>query len=349
MTEEIKDLGQEFQETENNDAPMTSMAEAFEAALKEAEAKNEQPQEVALADEKDESHEEEENRTDSESNEESKLEEKEDSKLTPPNEWTQEEKDLFEEAVAKEELKPLVEKMKDRYGNLKKGFYKKAEELANEKKFSSQFREIFEPYEDALKKNGHTPSSYVKDLVKWDIAFTKDAPTAIKSLMEAFSVTPDKLGFSNDADYYENEETAQLRLENERLKKKIYGNSDLSKRNAENSAAEQIRDFKYSLNELGEPKYPLFDEVRHEMQIILNAGKAQTLEEAYNLSPTVREKELNSKMLEKEKGELESARIKAAKAKKMARSVKPSKTASSSGGAGLDFKAALAANLSNVG
>lgn len=259
-------------------------------------------------------------------------EEKDDAFPLIPKEWTAEEKEEFEAVLANPELKKSAELMITRYDNLKKGFYKKADELASTKKEVSEWNDIFDPYKDALKQRGYTPTAYVGRLIGVDRRLSAEPDKVIKELMEAYKVTPEKLGFSNGADdYYENDEISQLKKKIESLENTYKTTAVSAERTEEESNARAIRDFKFAIDESGEPKYPLFDEVKEEMAILLNSGKAKSLEDAYSKSPTVKEKLAEAEKERRSKEDLEAARKKAVIAKKAGKGVKNTSDASYSG------------------
>lgn len=267
-----------------------------------------------------------------------------------PKEWTAEEKEEFEAVLANPELKKSAELMITRYDNLKKGFYKKADELANTKKEVSEWNEIFDPYKDALKQRGYTPTAYVGRLISVDRRLSAEPEKVIKELMEAYKVTPEKLGISNGADdYYENDEISQLKQKIESLEKTYKNTSEVTERQTEEANLRAIRDFKFAIDETGEPKHPLFEEVKEEMAILLNTGKATSLEDAYLKSPTVKEKLAEAEKERRSKDELEAARKKAAMAKKASKGVKNTSDASYSGASTKDLSELLKEGFREAG
>jgi len=259
-----------------------------------------------------------------------------------PSEWTEEEKREFEQILENPDLEKSAKIMIDRYGSLKKGFYKKADELAKTKRDLSEWSEIFDPYQEALKQRGYTPASYVNSLLNVDRQLAQDPAAVIKQLMESYKVTPEKLGFSNDADdYYEDDKISRLEKEIESLKNQGKQEKELTSRQQADENARMVREFKFAIDESGEPKYPMFEEVKEEMAILLDKGKATTLEDAYFKSPTVKEKLVEEREEKKKKEELVAARKKAASAKKAGRGVKTSSSASYSGPDNRDLETML--------
>lgn len=260
-----------------------------------------------------------------------------------PNEWTAEEKEKFEDLLENPETKEAAKVLIDRYDNLKKGFYKKADELAQTKKNLSEFDEIFDPYKDALKQRGYTPARYVSRLLDVDRQLSHNPAAVIKNLMEAYKVTPDKLGISNGADdYYEDDKVAQLERKILELEARSTKQTEDAGRTERESYAQMVRDFRFAVNESGEPKYPLYEEVKEEMAILLQSGKASTLEEAYKLSPTVKEKSFERQQEMKKQKELDEARLRARQAKKSSKAAKPSAGSAAAANDSVDLKDMLA-------
>jgi hypothetical protein len=92
--------------------------------------------------------------------------------------------------------------------------------------------------------------------------------------------------------------------------------------------AKQIKDFEFAIDDNGEPRYPLFKEVKDEMGILLNKGKAKTLEEAYEMSPTVRAQAIEAKSAMRSREDIEEEKRRVTKAKKAAKGVSNKKIVS---------------------
>lgn len=256
------------------------------------------------------------------------VEEKEDDAFSLiPKEWSAEEKDKFEDLLESDDplLKDAAKVLTERYSGLRKGFHKKAEELASVRKEYAPIKELFDPHMQALQQLGQTPDSYVKNLMVWDSKLAQAPEAAIKELMETYKVTPEKLGFSNDADdYYEDDKIARLEKEIESLKNAGKQQLQSKEQASERQVLQAVNDFKHAIDENGEAKYPLFEDVRHEMEILIRNGKATTLEEAYKISPTVKEKTFQSRQEQEKQKQLEAERRKAREAKRSSKTVKSS-------------------------
>lgn len=264
--------------------------------------------------------------------------EKEDNEELPdykiiPNEWTEEQKNKFKAALDNPEMKEQAEILINRYKDLKKGFYDKSVELADVKKVSSQWNDIFDPYKAAFEQRGTTPVDYVKSLIDVDRQLASNPAAVIKRFIEGYKVTPEQLGFQqreSEDDYYENETITQLKKEIHDLKTMVTQKELRESQTQQKSVTDAVREFEHAIDENGNPKYPYFKEVKEEMAVLLQTGKAKDLEEAYKKSPTVREKMLEIKSKEQSENDLQQRRERIKKAKIAGRSVKTQGTTATS-------------------
>lgn len=269
---------------------------------------------------------------------EDKGEDNEEEDLFPiiSKDWSKEEQERFTSALKTPELKEAASVFTERYEQLKKGFYKKADETANLKKTLSAWEEVYDSgAKETLAKRGINEQDYVKQLLQVDRMLSQNPAETIKKIMEGFKVTPDQMGFStskaDDADgddFFDsdNKQIDQLKKEIADLKSSMQQEKTQVVEQQQKSVESQIRDFKHAIDDNGEPKYPLFEEVKEEMSIFLQNGKASTLEEAYNMSPTIKEKKLSAKSEADEKAKLEADRKKVQDAKRASRGVSNKKS-----------------------
>lgn len=286
---------------------------------KEEEVVGEQPEPQPESDEVEEG--------EASENPEEKEEKKEEEFPVIPNDWTAEEKERFQSALDNPELKDQASVLIDRYNNLKKGFYKKAEEGAELKKQVSAWNDIFDDNAKAqLNKNGFDEHQYVQHMMSVDRRLSTEPAAVINELMEAYKVSPDQLGLakgeSSDDSYFDyDNEINQLKNEVTSLKSQLKGNEAARINQEQVSVQSQLRDFEHSIDENGDPLYPLFNEVKEEMAILIQAGKANDLKEAYNKAPTVVKSQLERQAEIKSKKDLEADRKKVADAKRASRGI----------------------------
>lgn len=241
-----------------------------------------------------------------------------------PKEWKKEEKEKFEAVLNNPETKEAAEVLISRYENLRKDYHRKAGERAEFAKQVSSWDEIFDDRaKEALKARGIEAPEYVKRLLSVEQSLiTNPAPT-IKKLMEAYRVDPKQLvsDESNDEVVDYDKTITELKKEVAQLKQgNVQNKTDIAARQ-DAEIAKQIRDFKFAIDESGEPKHPLFEEAYDEMSSLIVKGKAKTLEEAYEMSPTVKLAKMQEEAERKKEVDLQEEKRKVAKAKKAAKGI----------------------------
>ena len=241
-----------------------------------------------------------------------------------PKEWKKEEKEKFEAVLNNPETKEAAEVLISRYENLRKDYHRKAGERAEFAKQVSSWDEIFDDRaKEALKARGIEAPEYVKRLLSVEQSLiTNPAPT-IKKLMEAYRVDPKQFvnDESNDEVVDYDKTITELKKEVAQLKQgNVQNKTDIAARQ-DAEIAKQIRDFKFAIDESGEPKHPLFEEAYDEMSSLIVKGKAKTLEEAYEMSPTVQLAKMQAEAERQKEVDLQEEKRKVAKAKKAAKGI----------------------------
>lgn len=241
-----------------------------------------------------------------------------------PKEWKKEEKEKFEAVLNNPETKEAAEVLISRYENLRKDYHRKAGERAEFAKQVSSWDEIFDDRaKEALKARGIEAPEYVKRLLSVEQSLiTNPAPT-IKKLMEAYKVDPKQFvsNESNDEVVDYDKTITELKKEVAQLKQGNVQNETNIAARQDAEIAKQIRDFKFAIDESGEPKHPLFEEAYDEMSSLIVKGKAKTLEEAYELSPTVKLAKMQAEAERQKEVDLQEEKRKVAKAKKAAKGI----------------------------
>jgi hypothetical protein len=246
-----------------------------------------------------------------------------------PKEWTKKEQEVFQEALDNPDLKDAAEAFISRYESLREGFHKKAGERAEFAKKQSMWDEVFDDKaKEALRQRGINEPEYVKRLLNVERNLIANPAETIKRLMEAYKVDPQMVvSGSSDDDITDYDKTiAEMKKEIAGLKQGKQQTAEQAAVNEEAYIAKQVKDFEFAIDETGELKYPLFSSVKDEMGILLQKGKAKTLEEAYNMSPTVKSDKLEKKAELQSRQDIEDEKRKVAKAKKAARGITNRKT-----------------------
>lgn len=248
-----------------------------------------------------------------------------------PKEWSKKEKESFEQALEDPNLKTAAETFIGRYENLKKDYYKKATETAEMRKSVSEWDDVFdESAKGALQARGINETEYVKRLLNVERQLISNPVDTIKKLTQAYGVDIKQLvgDATEDDGVIDYDKTiSEMKKELNALKSKESQTKNQAAAQNEANVAKQVKDFQFAVDETGELMYPHFKEVKDEMGILLQNGKAATLEEAYNMSPTIKEMMLEQKQELKTKADIEEEKRKVARAKKASKGVHNKKTA----------------------
>lgn len=248
-----------------------------------------------------------------------------------PKEWSEKERTSFQSALDNPELKDAAETFIGRYENLKKDYYRKATETAEMRRSVSEWDEVFdESAKGALQARGINEREYVQRLLNVERQLIQNPVDTFKKLAQAYRVDIKQLVDNNTDDdgIIDYDKTiSEMKQELDSLKNKELQTKTQSAADAEAGIAKQIKDFEFAIDETGELKYPDFKEVRDEMAILINKGKATTLEDAYELCPTIKEKRLHERSELDSKKQIQEEKRKVAKAKKAAKGVTNKKVA----------------------
>lgn len=248
-----------------------------------------------------------------------------------PNEWPEEEKAAFQAALDNPDLAEPAKMFMERYENLKKGFYKQGRDNAEVRKSAQEWDNVFtSDMKTNLQASGLTPQSYIKtQLLPQVQQFTQDPKGWLKLQVQQLGLSPEDLGFNTkisedkSEDEYVDPDLAQMKARLATLEGENLNSRQSAVQQQQAAIQNQIQTFKEAKDDKGNIKYPHFTAGQEEMGVLLNTGKAASLEDAYVKSPTVKQLEMEEKnfgsTLEEE---LVEKRKKASKAKKSSKSVK---------------------------
>lgn len=203
--------------------------------------------------------------------------------IIAPEHWAAEDKEVFNSLDARGR-----EFLLRRHKDMEAAHTKKQQELADKRKQVEGVLKAVEPYEDYLKRNGLSREEAVNKLLataqRLDESNPQDKVAILQNLARDYGV---QLGNQEEAEPLSHE--AQLLLDkinrieadNYRLQEAHRLREEALRWKEESSLQSVIEDFSSQKDENGNPKYPHFDALREDMGLLLNAGKAQSLEEAY--------------------------------------------------------------------
>lgn len=203
--------------------------------------------------------------------------------ISAPEHWAAEDKEVFSSLDARGR-----EFLLRRHKDMEAAYTKKQQALADERKQAEAVIKAVEPYEDYLRRNGLTREEAVNKLLataqRLDESNPQDKIAILHNLARDYGV---QLGNQEEPEPLSHE--AQLLLDkinrieadNYRLQEAHRLHQESLRWKEESSLQSVIDDFSSQKDENGNLKYPHFDTLREDMGLLLNAGKAQNLEDAY--------------------------------------------------------------------
>ncbi len=201
----------------------------------------------------------------------------------------------------------------------------------------SDVRKALEPYREQLALAGITEGQAVSRLLAAQRTLEQDPETGFRWLADSFIRGPDqakkiiatiaaKHGISIDDITTEDDdldpEVRTLRAELAELRQSIQQREQASQQTQAQSAAQQIAQFAAETAENGDLLRPHFDTVKPAMAALLSAGKANSLEDAYDMAvwaePSIRSSLVEAERVAARKAAADAARSKATNARKAA-------------------------------
>ena len=289
---------------------------------------------------------------------EDKIEEKVEETKTPNN-WNAEEKKAFEdipdEILTQDGTTISLKAMKDvalnRYEDLLKGFHEKAREATTAKKGSEEWNKLLDPYKPQLTAAGMEPQQWIGTILQGVHNLQQNPAAVIKDLIGTYKVSAADLGIkteqSEDEDDFHGEsdpKVTKLETTIDTLQKRLDSFENANIQRSNQTVQDEMTAFKDAQDVDGNLTHPHFDEAREEMGILMQTGKAKTMQEAYDKCPTVRSKGLKVVKTDNKEA-LKKAREEAAKAKKAGKTVKTRSGQSVNPHKGLSLREELQAGL----
>jgi len=218
----------------------------------------------------------------------------------------------------------------NRNEELLKAFNEKAREASAAKKGSEDWNKLLDPYKSQLTAAGMEPQKWIGSILQGVHNLQQNPAAVIKDLIGTYKVSAADLGIkteqSEGEDLFHGEndpKVTKLETTIDTLQSRLDSFENANTQRNNQSVQGEIATFKDETDSNGNLTHPHFAEARDEMGILMQTGKARTIQEAYNQSPTVRSKALEVvKSPEDNKKALKKAREEAAKAKKAGKTVK---------------------------
>ena len=248
-----------------------------------------------------------------------------DEKLDPPSHWASEDKELFSG-----QPKEVQEWLLNRHKSMEADYTRKTQELAETRRYKEQVDGLLNPYRQQFAMQGMDDVGAIRYLVSWKQYLDTNPQQAIQALARDYGVSFDQTQPDEDVD----PAIAALNREINGMKAQEAQRAQQAQLAQQQALTQQVDAFRNTKDETGNPKYPHFDTVRADMAVLIQGGKAQGLEDAYEsavrLHPDIFDASLREKIAKEQAGKSEEAKrkaetekkAKAAKAKKAASGVK---------------------------
>jgi hypothetical protein len=272
-----------------------------------------------------------------------------------PKEWNDKEKASFEGLKDNPETVDAYNVLIERYENMRKDYHKKNQDRSElAKKVDLWDNVLDEEAKASLKQKGIEAHDYFKNLLEVEKSLINNPADTIKKIMDIYQIDkssvftePKEIDEGSESDYLDyDKELAKVKEELKAIKERDDLKKQQYQRNQQESTAKTIQDFKHTTDDTGELKYPLFEDVKEEMGLLINQGKAKTLEEAYNNAPTILLKQKEQELQKKAEDDIEKERQKVAKAKRASTGLNSSKSGYNKSFNGSDLRSILSEQLS---
>jgi hypothetical protein len=194
-----------------------------------------------------------------------------------PEHWAAEDKEVFK-SLDKRGKDFLIRRHKD----MEAGYTKKQQALAEAAKVAETYNNMMRPHQDYLKQRNVSPEVAFEKLMAAERVLMNGTQEEKALIMQKLardykvdlSIEVDPIQQHNQIVLQKLQELEQRQQQLDRMKEQ----------EVTASYQHQIVSFAQSKDEQGNLKYPHFEKIKKDMGLVLQAGKAQTLEEAYELS-----------------------------------------------------------------
>lgn len=201
----------------------------------------------------------------------------EDDDVPAPEHWAADDKEVFK-SLDKRGKEFLIRRHKD----MEAGYTKKQQALSEQAKIAESYNNMINPHKDYLKQRNVAPEVAFDRLMAAErvlMSGTQEEKALImQKLARDYKVD---LSIEVDPVQQHNQIVWQKLQEIEQRQNQI---ARMKEEEVAASYQNQISSFAQSKDERGNLKYPHFENIKKDMGLVLQAGKAQTLEEAYELS-----------------------------------------------------------------
>jgi hypothetical protein len=229
---------------------------------------------------------------------------------TAPKSWNAKGRDLYVKADP-----ALREYIAQREGEMEKGV------LQLRQRYDA-LEQVIGPRRDVLAASYGSPEAAIQQLFALSDFATRDAPGFIKYFAQQRGIDLSALTGQPGGQQSLPPELAALHTEVSTIKQTLEQKEQAERLAAQQAITNQIESFRLATNADGTSKHPHFEDVRADMAALMQAGRAETLDQAYEMAtyanPTVRAQILASQQAKADEQRRREAEARAAEARRVA-------------------------------
>lgn len=186
---------------------------------------------------------------------------KADDDLTAPRSWKADKKELFY-TLPRDLQEELVRREKD----LEKHLHTKTQELANQQKIYTEIDQVVAPFKKEWELSGTTPAQVLSNALKLELAFRENPRNALILLGQEYG-----LDFRNEVSEQSNNQLNELLEVVEQLQEKVSSFENSQAESRQTALLDFIEDWKSSKDANGSAKYPYYDLLEQDMELLIPA------------------------------------------------------------------------------
>lgn len=233
----------------------------------------------------------------------------------PPSTWR---------AEAKSKWKEVPNWLKEEVHKREKDSLSGVTSLKEKAGFADRLNQTIQPYQPLLNSMGVTPERAVKDALNLAHSLKTGSPqekiAIVRSIAQQYQVDLSKIGQAPNA---MEQQFAPYQQKIKELETQIRQFTESTQQEKLSEAQRQVQEFENETNENGELEHPYFENVRQDMQILIEAGRATTLKDAYEKAcwadPSIRPLIMNQQSSEANEKRKADEKKRVEKAKKSSR------------------------------
>lgn len=310
--------------------PVKSLSDELAEALRESEERDSQEEQETEEDEaetddseeesadEDDSEDDDESDQDTDDSEDDTEEESDDEPIKAPEHWSAADRERFESLP--DEAKDFV---LERHKAMEGDYTRKTQELASIRKRGEALEEVIGPYRQEFQLSGLDDVAAIRQLFTVHDALKRDPNQAIQWLAQTYGAD-----LTSTDDQNIDPTVAELKRQIQQMRQEQQHQALTAQQRQQQEIESQIKAFEEEKDADGSLKHPSFMDVQDDMAVLIQAGRATDMEDAYQKAIRMRPdmfETIQKKQTEqaKQKEKAEKAKL-AKRAKKAASGVKSS-------------------------